>query len=364
MRIAFIGQKGMPSQNGGVETYVNNLAINLASLGQEVLVYNRYDYLPQPLKEFKDIKIINKFYVKGKNLAGISHAFFACLDVIFRPVDIIHFQGIGPSLLLWLPKLLKPRVKIIATLHSFDYYNDKWSRPAKMMLRLGERQMCRYADEIIVLTPSMQNYIKEKYGRETNLIPNGVNLCEEKGNDSLLAWGLTGDNYILSVSRIIKLKGLQYLIAAFKNLKTDKKLVITGVGEYLKELKKMAESDKRIIFTGNQTGRILNQLYANAYLFVQSSEMEGLSTSLLEAMAHKTPCLVSDIEANLNALGDTGFSFISKNIDDLQNKLQYLLDNQGELEAKRQESFNRVRYNFSWPIITQKVLEVYHKLIN
>jgi glycosyltransferase involved in cell wall biosynthesis len=210
----------------------------------------------------------------------------------------------------------------------------------------------------------MQNYIKNQYGRETILIPNGANLYEEDGDDCILAWGLNRGNYILSVSRIIKLKGLQYLIAAFKNLTTDKKLVITGVGEYLGELEKMAVGDERIVFTGNQSGRTLDQLYTNACLFVQSSEMEGLSISLLEAMAHKTPCLVSDIEANLGALGSTGFSFINKDPHDLQIKLQYLLDNPDKLAVKSQESFNRAKHNFSWPIITQKVLEVYQRLVN
>jgi glycosyltransferase involved in cell wall biosynthesis len=363
MKIAFIGQKGIPAQNGGVERYVESLALNLIILDQEVFVYNRRGYLPDTLKEFKGIKIINTPYIKGKNLASITQTFSAISDVLRRKVDIIHFQGIGPSLLCWLPKLLQPRIKIVATLHSFDYCNEKWSWFAKMMLQLGERLMCHYADQVIVLTASTQNYVKNKYNCEAILIPNGANLYAKTDQEQLLAWGLNQGEYILSVSRIIKLKGLQYLIPAFKNLDTTKKLVITGEGEYLSELKKLAASDPRIIFTGNQGGRTLDQLYANAYLFVQPSEMEGLSIALLEAMAHQTACLASDIPANREALADTGFTFATKNIANLQSKLQELINKPEEIKTKAQTAYERVQKEFTWSEIAKRVLQVYKKLL-
>ena len=359
MKIAFIGQKGIPAQNGGVERYVESLAINLVSSGQEVLVYNRNNYLPEKLEEFKNIKIINKPFINNKNLANITHTLLSSLDVTNRKVDIVHFQGIGPSLLCWLPKLLNPNLKIVATLHSFDYYNQKWSGFAKLMLQLGERLMCRYADEVIVLTGAMQDYIQNKYQRRPILIPNGANLYNKEGDDKIRAWGLSPNNYILSVSRIIKLKGLQYLIPAFKQLKTDKKLVVTGSGEYLAELEKLAAGDDRIIFTGNQSGQVLDQLYANTYLFVQPSEMEGLSISLLEAMAHKKACLVSDICANLEAIRNTGFSFKSQDIDDLKIKLEELLTNDNLVASKAELAYERVAQEFTWPIVAKKVLEAY-----
>jgi len=364
MKIAFIGQKGMPAINGGVERYVENLATNLASLGQVVLVYNRYDYLPDKLQEYQGVKIINKFYIKGKNTAAITQTLAAILDLIKRRVDVIHFQGIGPSLLCWLPKLFRPHLKIVSTLHSFDYYNEKWSAFAKIMLRLGEHLMIRYSDAVIVLTDSMQKYVKEKYGRDSILIPNGANLYEKSARDRLLPFGLEPNGYIISVSRIIKLKGLQYLIAAFKNIKTNKKLLIVGDGEYKLELEQLAASDERILFIGNQGGRTLNQLYANAYLFVQSSEMEGLSSSLLEAMAHKTACLVSDIPANREALADAGFYFESKNIPDLASELEYLLIHPEEAKQKTEEAYDRVSTSFTWTKIAQRILTVYQSLVD
>ena len=361
MKIAFIGQKGIPAKNGGVERYVESLAIKLINLNQEVFVYNRFDYLPNKISEYKGVTIINKTYFPGKNFANITHTFLAVLDVLKHDVDVIHFQGIGPSLLCWLPKIFRPKIKIVATLHSFDYNNEKWNGFAKFMLRLGERLMCRYADVIIVLTVFMRDYVKTKYNCEALIIPNGADLYNITGDDKIKNWGLIKDNYILSVSRIIKLKGLQYLIAAYKNIETEKKLVIVGDGEYLNELEKIAAGDKRIIFTGNQGNEILDQLYANAYLFVQSSEMEGLSIALLEAMAHKTPCLVSDISANLEVIKDFGYTLKVNNLSDLKDNLIALLNKPTDMQSKANLAYERVRDFYSWDKVAAEILEVYKK---
>jgi len=330
--------------------------------GHKVLVYNRRGYLPDSLKEFKGVRIISLPFINNKNLAAITHTFLACWDVVRRRVDVVHFQGVGPSLLCWLPKVLNHRVKVVTTLHSFDYYNDKWSAPAKLMLRLGEKSMSFFSDQIIVLTAKMKDYFENKYQRSVNLISNGADLYSETGAEQLLPWGLQTNEYFLSVSRLIRLKGLQYLIEAFKKIETSKKLVIAGDGEYLAILERLAQDDARIIFTGNQKGRALDQLYSNAYAFVQPSEMEGLSISLLEAMAHRTACLVSDIEANLAAVGENSFNFKSQDAQDLQNKLEIMLANPEKVKEAAVANF-KLAQDFTWEKISQSVLAVYQKAI-
>jgi len=359
MRIAFIGQKGIPAKNGGVERHVEFLSIQLNRLGHEVLVYNRSGYTPDKLKDLNGIKLIYKPFIDQKNLANITHTFFSSLDVLRRQPDIIHFHGVGPSLLLWIPKIFCPRAKLVATLHSFDYDNDKWSKFAKMMLRWGERIMFSLADSIIVLTPATQEYARRRYNRETFLIPNGTELGYNQSEATLKFWGLEKNGYIFSSSRLIKLKGLQYLIPAFKNLKTDKKLVIAGDGEYENELKNLAQGDNRIRFINNQSGDALRQLYAHAYLFVQTSEMEGLSLSLLEAMGHRTACLASDIDGNKEALRDTGFYFQSRNVNDLEQQMKYVLENPEVVSQKAQAAYERACKEYDWQKIAEKTATVY-----
>ncbi len=366
MRIVFIGQKGIPAKSGGVEKHAESLALALTALGQEVIVYNRRNYLPDNLAGYRGIKLISLPFINNKNLASITHNFLATLDAVRRRPAIAHYHGIGPSLCIWLLKLLRPKTKVVATLHSFDYNNDKWSPFAKKMLKLGEKLMFKTADAVIVLTNNIADYARGKYQKKLiAVIPNGVNIHDYPGDDLLKTWNLTAKNYLLSVSRLIKLKGIQHLITAYRNIKTDKKLVIVGDGEYEDELRQLAAGDERIIFAGNQTGKYLKQLFANAYLFTQTSRMEGLSISLMEAMSYGLPCFVSDITANLEIGQDKVFTFKSENVTDLQTKLQAVLAHE-EIELKKlgEAGKKRVKEKYDHQAVAQATLNLYQKLLN
>ena len=360
MKIAFIGQKGMPTKSGGVDRHVENLAIFLASKNQEVIVYNRNGYLPEKISEWKKVKLVHLPFINQKNLAAITHGFLATWHAIFSRVDVIHYHGIGPSLLAWIPRLFSKRIKVVSTLHSFDYGNDKWGSFAKFMLKLGEKTMCKYAHQVIVLTDLMHDYLLQRHGRESVIIPNGAYVEKSEKTDKLIAFGLTPQKYIVSVSRLIRLKGIQYLIEAFKNIKDkDIKLAIVGDGEYMNNLEKMAEGDPRIIFCGNQSGEALSELYSHAKLFVQSSEMEGLSISLLEAMAYKLPMVISDISANREAAANTALYFKSKDVNSLTEKLKIALNDKDEMDNLAKKGKERADTIFNWDKISADTLRIY-----
>jgi len=370
MKIALIGQKGIPALSGGVDRHVESLAFFLAkNKNLEIIAYNRQAYLSPNLKEWEGVKIVSLPFIQSKHLAAISHGFLATIDALIKKVDIIHYHGIGPCLLAWLPKLLRSKTKIIATLHSFDYGNEKWGTFAKFMLKLGEKMMTKYADEVIVLTSLMRDYLYQRHGRDSIIIPNGALVKEASDFGILETLGLEKNKYIISVSRLIKLKGIQYLIKVFKKLKSENiidseiKLVIVGDGEYEGELKNLAGDNKDIIFSGNQSGNNLAALYTGANLFVQSSEMEGLSISMLEAMAYGLPILASDISANREAGADTAYYFQVKNEDDLALRLTNVLRKADETKDMGQKAKERAEKVFNWESISQEILNLYIKNI-
>ena len=366
MKIALIGQKAIPAKNGGVDRHVESLAFFLAkNKDLKVISYNRRPYLKNIVKEWEGVQIVSLPFINTKNLAAISQGFLATLDALIKRVDIIHYHGIGPCLLAWIPKLLRPKTKIIATLHSFDYGNEKWGSFAKFMLKLGEKMMTKYADEVIALTSLMRDYLYQKHGRDSIIIPNGA-LVQEAHDFSILDnLGLEKGKYIISVSRLIKLKGIQYLIKVFKKLKStnliaaEMKLVIVGEGEYGEELKKLAGADKDIIFSGNHSGANLAALYAGAGLFVQSSETEGLSISMLEAMAYGLPILASDISANREAGANTVYYFQTKDEEDLALKLERILKRNDEAKDMGQRAKVRAMEVFNWEDVSQRILKLY-----
>ncbi len=366
MKIAFIGQKGIPAKTGGIERYTENLAINLAGEGHEVLLYSRY-YYSQGIKQYKGVRIISVPSLKSKNLEAITNTFFACLDLAFRKVDIINFQAIGPASLIWLIKILKPGTPVVFTFHCQDYYHQKWGGFARWYLKLGEKIGCRFADKVIVTSRVLQDYVKNTYQLAAEYIPYGAATPEKIEVSSIRRWGLEKNNYIVSIGRLVRHKGVHYLIEAFKQTTTDKKLVIVGeaahTADYAAELMALAKNDERIIFTGNQTGRDLKELFSNAYLFVQPSEYEGLSVALLEAMGFGLACLVSNISQNEEAVATNGLTFENKNVNDLKEKLNFLINNPNETERFGRAALARVKQEYNWPKVTAAITSCFAETI-
>ena len=155
-----------------------------------------------------------------------------------------------------------------------DWDREKWrGSVASKFIRGGEKNAVKYADEIIVLSKDVQKYFLETYGRETHFIPNGVNRPEVREAKLITDhFGLEKDSYILFLGRLVPEKGIRYLVEAFKNVKTDKKLVIAGgssdTDSFMEELKELAKGDDRILFTGFVQGAMLDELYSNAYMLL------------------------------------------------------------------------------------------------
>lgn len=370
MKIVFIGQKGIPMKFGGVEKHVSDLATKLVEYGHEVIAYTRSNYSDPKLLEHKGVKLISLPSISTKNLDAISHTFIACLDLIFirRKIDIIHFHSIGPSSLIWLVKIFKPRTLIVSTFHTQCYFHKKWSSFAKTYLKFGEYMCCKLSDVVIVVSKNLKKYADKKYNINTINIPNGIYMPNlRKPSVIEKKWGLTSDSYILFVSRLIRHKGTHYLIDAYKKLQTDKKLVIVGGGSftdvYVSEIEEMAKNNDNIILTGQQSGEALEELFSNAYFFVQPSETEGLSIALLEAMSYNNAVLVSDIPGNKEVVENNGFTFRNKDISDLEEKMRYLLNNPKLVSEYAQKAKAHVDKNYNWNIIVKDIEFLYKKLI-
>lgn len=203
--------------------------------------------------------------------------------------------------------------KCVVTIHGLDWQRAKWGGFATRFLRFGERMAAKYADEIIVLSASMQQYFADTYHRQTVRIENGIDPPETADLSPLSRFGLKKDSYILFLGRIVPEKGIHYLIDAYRTLQTDKKLVIAGGAshseEYFNQLKAKAAGDARIVFTDFVQGAPLAALYAGAYLYCLPSDLEGMPISLLEAMSYGNCCVTSDIPECTEVCGDHGFAF-------------------------------------------------------
>lgn len=373
MKIAFIGQKGIPARSGGIETHVEEMATRMARLGHEVYVYVRNNYTDKSLQKYKNVYLIHLPSITSKKLDAISHTFLATIDALFGNYDVVHYHGIGPTSLSWIIRLLKRKTVVIATYHCQDYFHQKWGWDAQMYLRFGEYVTCTVPHKTISVSEVLAEFAKKNYNADTVVIPNGADVTYNPNVDQILRWGLRDKRYILFVGRLVKHKGAHYLIEAFKQLEdssklpNNMKLVIVGEGsftdDYVNYLHTISEGRDNIIFTGAQHGEALEQLFSHAYLFVQPSETEGLSIALLEAMGYGLCTLVSDIPENLEAVGKNGLNFQGKNIDDLKEKLAYIINRADEALklGKLAKEMNETQY--SWDSIALQTISVYNEAI-
>ena len=337
LRIAMLGHKRIPSREGGIEIVVEELSTRMVQLGHSVTCYNRKghhvsgaEFDGEVKSEYKGMKLKTVPTIEKKGLAAVTSSLFASLFAAVGSYDVVHIHAEGPAFFCWLPKLFRKRV--IVTVHGIDWQREKWkSGFGSKFIRQGEKNAVKYADEIIVLSKGVKNYFKDTYGRETRFIPNGVNRPEiQNANLITEKLGLTKDSYILFLGRLVPEKGIRYLVEAFKNVKTDKKLVIAGgssdTDSFMAELKELAKGDDRILFTGFVQGAMLDELYSNAYIYTLPSDLEGMPLSLLEAMSYGNCCLVSDIPECAEVVEDKALIFKKADVKDLQSKLQDACD--------------------------------------
>lgn len=365
LKIAMLGHKHMLGREGGIEIVVHELATRMVALGHSVTCYDRDTrYVSgetiDRATEYEGVIIKPVWTIEKKGLAATTSSFSASWKAAWGNYDIVHIHAEGPAAMSCLPKMRGK--KVIVTIHGLDWARAKWGGFASRYIKWGEKQAVRFADEIIVLSRGVQDYFEKTYGRKTVFIPNGVTRPTLVPVDEIeKQWGIKKDSYVLFLGRIVPEKGLRYLIEAWKEIQTDKKLVIAGgssdTDAFLNELKNMAGSN--IIFTGFQQGRILEELYSNAYLYVLPSDLEGMPLSLLEAMSYGNCCLVSDIPECSEVVEDKALTFKRGNINDLQNKLQALLNNEAMVVKYKEAASDYICQKYNWDDVVTKTLDLY-----
>lgn len=373
-KIAMIGQKRSPSREGGVEVVVTQLSVRMAKRGYHLDLYNRWGYhvsgrsfTDESGITYPEIRTLKIPTFRNGKLNAIVYTILGTIRALFGGYDVIHYHAEGPCIMLWLPKLFG--IRVIATIHGLDWQRAKWGNFASKVLKTGEKVAAKYADEIIVLSQNVQEYFKTTYGRNTHYIPNGIeNPVLREAKQIKDKWGLEKDSYILFLARIVPEKGLHYLIDAYEQIHTDKKLVIAGGSsnamEYMEKIRRKASENDNILMTDFVQGEILTELLSNAYLFVLPSDIEGMSISLLEAMSYGNCCLVSDINENIEVVEDMALSFRKGDVQDLKEKLSGLLEDKAKVEAFKQNASGFITNKYNWDNVIDETLKLYKKPAN
>lgn len=379
MKVAMIGQKGLPATFGGVERHCEELGSRLVSMGCDITVFCRPYYSSKKIAELNlEALRPRRFLYKGmtlellpsiptKHLDAASHSILCSLFAAFRDYDLIHYHALGPTLFSPIVQFFNKRT--VSTIHGLDWQRAKWGAFAKKVLRLGEKIASGRPDALIVVSRTLQNYFRHKYKKNAHYIPNGIIRPRPlPAREISVRWKLEKDSYILFVGRLVPEKGCHHLISAFRKIDTDKALIIAGGAshsdQYVNHLHKQAEGDGRILFTGYVYGNILHELYSNACLYVHPSEIEGLPLTLLEALSYGACALASDIPENAEIVSpegreEYGFLFQSRNPESLRLKLEELLAHPMVVKERGALAGEQVSKTYNWDRIAEETLNIY-----
>jgi glycosyltransferase involved in cell wall biosynthesis len=365
MRIAFIGQKGIPATYGGVENFTQQVAVRLAERGHQVTVYCRPYYSSSPKKTYGRVNLKKIRSVTTKHLDALSHTFLCSLDSTGRKFDIIVYQALGPSSFCFIPRLWG-NAKVVTIIHSLDWQRSKWNRIARLLLKMAESPAIRFPDLVIVVSEALKSYFENKFDKDIEKVSPGVESPALRKPDRIKKFGLEKGRYILFLGRLVPEKGCHYLISAFQELKTNMKLFIGGNGffsdRYVEKLHSLNSS--KIIFGGYVEEELKQELLSNAYLYVLPSELEGLPQSVVEALSYGRCVLASDIPANLETCGKWGYTFKNKNIDDLKGKLTKLLNDEELVKKDEQKRIEYAKRNFSWDKTADDLERIFEKCLD
>lgn len=366
-----IGAKGIAAphiQGGGIERHVELLSSHLSSRGHTVTVYVRNYSNPDRRKRWNDVRLQTMWTVRLQSFDTIIYTILATLHVLTQDVDIVHYHGVGPATLSWIPRLFKRKSRVVVTFHSRDRFQDKWGMFAKAYLAFGEWAACRFPHLTIAVSHGIKLFCQQLYQRLAVYIPNGVDVPSRIPEPTLLErMGLQPDEYIITLGRLIPLKANEDVIRAYRGLETTKKLVIIGEPSafdvpYQLMLEELAQKDPRVLLVGFREGDELKQLIAHCYCMVHPSRVEGLSVAILEAMSYGKLVVMSDIEANRELVDHSGVAYPSGNVKKLQETLQWLFSDPILVRVRGERARDVVKRLYSWDHVVRRIEREYLKL--
>jgi len=351
LRIAFIGTRGVPALEGGIERHVEELGSRLAARGHEVTVYCRNNYVLERAPTYRGMHLKYVRAIGTKNLDFIAHSALSTLLTLRSSPDIVHYHAIGSALVAPIPRYLT-RSGIVLTVHGLDYARAKWGRAARATLKLAAGMSARVPHATIVVSRALADHYANHLGRSADYIANGMPEATLRSLGPMAErLGLRERPYFLFVGRLVPEKAPDLLIRAFAKVRADARLVIVGssgfTDTYAESLRRLAATDPRVIFAGGVYGDELAELYSNAAAFVLPSSLEGLPITLLV------------VEEN-----GPGHRVVRQgDLDALAAAMELVLaDRKGEMVGARALG-GRVAQTYSWDAAATATERVYERVL-
>jgi L-malate glycosyltransferase len=244
------------------------------------------------------------------------------------------------------------KIPYIVALRGSDVpgYNPRLKNLDKIIFKPLSKLIWSNAKAVICNSKKLKELALETKKLKIDIIYNGVDTKEfkpKKKNNKILT--------LISTGRLIERKGYQYLIPALKSLNV--KLQLIGDGDYLFKLKKL-DLGKNVEFIGSIKHSEIKRYLQNADIFVLPSLNEGMSNSILEAMACGLPIITTDVGGSRELINGNGFIVKQKNSNELRDTINKYLKNP-KLIKKHSEKSRKLVEKMSWNNVAKEYLKEY-----
>lgn len=366
MKIAIMGIRGIPANYGGFETFAEELAPRLVKRGHRVTVYGRLNIINYKGKYYKGVKLVLLPTVSHKYLDTLVHTFLSIIHSLFYRHDIILLCNAANSIFSFIPRLVGQ--KVVVNVDGIERKRKKWNWLGKLWYLLGEFFSILFPNELVSDARVIQDYYWNRYHKRSTFIPYGANTEKVKTIKALDKFSITPNEYILYVTRLEPENNAHIVIRAFEKIKTNFKLVIVGDAPYAIEykscLKDLAKSDPRVILTGFVFGKGYKEFQSNAYCYIHATEVGGTHPALIEAMGFANCVIVNGTPENIEVAEDAGIIYKKNDIEDLKEKIEYVIKNPEVIRIYGEKARERVKANYSWDAVTDKYENLFLEMVS
>lgn len=346
MKLAIVGTRGIPARYGGFETFAEELSTRLAARGHRVTVYCRQKS-PSP---YRGVFLVVLPTIRHKYFDTIAHTFLSTLHLLFHRNDAVLYCNAANAVFTWMPRVLGMPVAL--NVDGLERNRKKWNAVAKAWYRVSEWLATWMPNAVVTDAAAIAEYYRERYHRESNMIPYGAEIGPVATSEVLDKLGLRRQQYFLYVSRMEPENNGLLVREAFEKVDTPLKLALIGDAPYAAEyINKVRDTrDPRIVMPGAIYGDGYKELGSHCFAYIHATEVGGTHPALIEAMGRGALTLYLDTPENAEVAGGAGIAFTHENLPQIiESTLQM---SEEERESLRSTAMKRVEERYSWDRVT------------
>lgn len=288
-----------------------------------------------------------------------------------RDADIVHAHWLIPTGLAAVHNTEKP---VVAAALGQEYHLKPDGVLAKLVRRVHER-----ADAVVTLSEYMRRRGVEQYGcpaEKLHVIPNAADTTAFQPDVETAfrkEQGIPEDApLIVTVRRLVPEKRVDALIDALPTVLEDVEdavVCIVGDGPERGRLEQKADRlgvAANVVFAGTVPHARLPEVFAASDVFALTTEQEGMSTALLEAMASGLPAVATDAVSNAEVVEDgrNGALYALGDTEALADALTSILTRPATRQRMGAAARERVVEQFSYDAVAERYVALYEDLVD